>query len=375
MPIDRKIEVRIGLLDTSPASPNLMNVLFQLPLNTAIQACPAALLEPLRSSRILVTGATGFFGHWVLRALLQLNYQGFGISVQCTSRQPASFLAANADVAASPDIHWLTGEASQFASTNAQSGTTHILHMAASADARLYQNDPAAAARTIIDGTWGCIELARRTGAHLHLVSSGAVYGSRLRSHGPAREDQIEQRAPDPLNTGHAYGNAKRMAESLVACAGLPDYSISRPFAFVGPMLPLDLHFAAGNFVADASANRPIVIQGDGQPLRSYMHPADLAVWLLACMADRPRGRVLNVGSDQAVSIAELAQLTSSLASSPAPVVLSRQTSGDDPPAYWPSIDRARDLGLELSISLSDSIAQTLAWARQRSATSTAKVS
>ena len=165
------------------------------------------------------------------------------------------------------------------------------------------------------------------------------------------------------------------MAEALVACAGLPDHSISRPFAFVGPMLPLGLHFAAGNFVADASAHRPIVIQGDGLPLRSYMHPADLAIWLLACMADRPRGRVLNIGSDQAVSIAELAQLTSALAGTPAPVVLGQHASGDDPPAYWPRIDRAKALGLELSISLADSISQTLEWARQLPATSTAKVS
>jgi dTDP-glucose 4,6-dehydratase len=155
------------------------------------------------------------------------------------------------------------------------------------------------------------------------------------------------------------------MAEALVACAGIPA-TISRPFAFLGPGLPLDTHFAAGNFVADAVAGRAIRISGNGTPLRSYMHPADCAVWLLAIAANAPDGHAVNVGSPEPLSIADLARLTAQRAGSPAPVVLGDPSGVSDPSAYWPDTTAAQSLGLRLTHPLEDCIDQTLAWARER---------
>lgn len=336
---------------------------FTAPLETAIAGCSPELLRPLVGAKILVTGASGFFGEWVIRAIRHLNRRSFSIHAFCVSRDPSAITSRNPDLCGLSDIVWQVGDAATFHQLRVEADLTHILHMAASSHVKDRPITGEETVRTILSGTEGCIELAKRTGAHLHFVSSGAVYGSRRRSDGPAREDQIGRFAPDPADPAQAYGNAKRMAEAMLACS-LDNYSVSRPFAFLGPLLPLDKHFAAGNFMRDAATSRPTLIQGDGSPLRSYLHPADLAIWLLSLLAQAPRRAVMNVGSDEPLSIGELATRVSRIARSPAPVIAGATTPNPDPAAYWPDVSRARSLGLATSLGLDRAIQDGLTWAR-----------
>lgn len=73
--------------------------------------------------------------------------------------------------------------------------------------------------------------------------------------------------------------------------------------------LPLNAHFAIGNFIQDAISAEQITVAGDGTPLLTYLDQSDLAHWLWTLIIEGLDGETYNVGSDRVISIAELALL------------------------------------------------------------------
>jgi dTDP-glucose 4,6-dehydratase len=138
----------------------------------------------------------------------------------------------------------------------------------------------------------------------------------------------------------------------------------------VGPHLPLNIHFAIGNFIRDALAGGPIRIGGDGTPYRSYLYAADLVEWLLVILLNGQAGRPYNVGSEEAVSIRQLAERVAQVTATvwpergrPEVLVAKRPAPGAAAHRYVPNCARASgELGLVPVTSLDDAIAQTLGW-------------
>ena len=144
---------------------------------------------------------------------------------------------------------------------------------------------------------------------------------------------------------------------------------IARCFAFVGPFLPTDKHFAIGNFIQDALTNRPIQIKGDGTALRSYLYAADLTIWLMTILLEGKPGACYNVGGETPYSMSDLAKcVVKALGSDVGVLVQGRSLPGATPDRYLPSTLRARsELGLKESFSLEQSIVQTAEFIKRSS--------
>jgi dTDP-glucose 4,6-dehydratase len=311
-------------------------------------------LAALRGKSLFITGGTGFFGKWLLGALHHANTNlELGLSVTVLSRDPAAFLRRYPE-ADTEMYRFIGGDIADFAHTH-----HHDLFIHAATDTTAFANETEERerSRAIVAGTRRVLELAKSSGARLLNISSGAVYGRFTGQRSGAREEDYE--AAQPLIP---YAEAKREAEKLCAESGV-DFVTARAFAFLGPHLPLDAHFAAGNFLRDAIKGGPILVRGDGTALRSYLHPADLVVWLLRILVQGQAGRAYNVGSDEAVTTAQLAKLISD-AVLPAPEVIIQSVQPQGPQnIYLPNIERARtELKLEVAIPLQDAIARTLAF-------------
>ena len=329
----------------------------------AVLARTEGLWKDLQGGRIFLTGGSGFFGAWLVEtfawAQTRLNFRG---SLWLLCRDPEGWAARFPHVEAHPAIRVHRGDLGGFSGPG---GAFHgLIHAAVEA------GPPLAQFRNAVEGAGRVLDFARASGAlRLLLTSSGAVYGPHPRTTRPIPEDRPSAPATEEPDT--AYGQAKRASEFLFSAYSSETGAqavLARGFAFVGPHLKLDANFAIGNFIRDAMAGRDIQVQGDGTPLRSYLYAGDLATWLWTLYFKGPSRRPVNVGSDRAVAIADLAStVATTLAPGCAVAVAGTPQGGLAPLCYVPDITRAREeLGLEPWTSLEEAIRRTAAWHRSR---------
>lgn len=316
------------------------------------------------NTHLLVTGGTGFFGLALLRHWQALG--GDAPRVTVLSRDPERFAARYPDLAGL--VEWVRGDVLKPDSLPHGQRYSHVLHGATDSTfgAKLSSLERYI---QIVDGTRNILEFAVETGvSRFLLTSSGGVYGPQSQEIG--RIPETYNGMPDPLSSHNAYSVAKRCAEHLCALYqeryGIQAV-IARCFAFVGRDLPLNVHFAIGNFIRDALWADGITVSGDGTPLRSYLDQRDLAVWLMTLLEKGQGGRAYNVGSDAAISIADLAHLVRDIVSPGKPVrILGKADANGARSRYVPDIYRARaELGLEVTIQLADAIRTTAGMAKR----------
>jgi UDP-glucuronate decarboxylase len=308
---------------------------------------------------VLITGGTGFFGKAILRFLSDLeNKQIYLPRVDILSRDPLLFLKLNPEFEKHKWLNFLQGDIC--CPLEITGLYDCILHGAADSTNRsnltlIQRHDQ------IIVGTKNVLDFALKCQAKRVLyVSSGAIYGKL-----PIDCSSFSEDMPSILNSldaGNTYAISKFHAEHLCMLYrnkfGL-EIVIARCFAFMGRDLPIDVHFAIGNFVRDALRNKEIIIKGDGSAIRSYLVQEDLAFWLFKILIDGVDGEAYNVGSDKAYSMLELARKVRNVISPSKKIILKGEPQSHERNVYVPSIEKARiNLGLDVWTKLESGISQ-----------------
>ena len=305
---------------------------------------------------LFLTGGTGFFGKALLRHWKSTRPSFNKIFI--LSRNPESFLKAYSGLIADLNVEFIQGDILEASKIALNENIDYVIH--AATDSTIGPSlGRLEVFNQIVKGTEEVLEFAvNHHCKRFLLTSSGAVYGPQ-----PQGMEKIPESflgSPESLDPNSAYGLGKKAAEHLCALYseqhGL-DYVIARCFAFVGEDLPLDVHFAIGNFIRDALDGKDINIFGDGTPLRSYMYQEDLADWLMTILFKGNPGVAYNVGSDQAISIQHLATVIRELISPKSKINIHFKEKSSYRNRYVPDVALAKsELGLSLDFDLNKAI-------------------
>ncbi len=269
-------------------------------------------LEILRGKEILIYGRTGFIGTWLTSSLLQIN-QEFELNIKIKVVTRNQVKAKSKYGVKSKDIYFyqhdlaikelkndLTADIVFIGSTPTH-GATGSLNIKG-----ILQSSKNVAKHAIAVQSQNL-----RKPLIIHL-SSGAVFGSQPMEYLFRDETDVVV-----INSQDSYAQAKKIIEDSLALAytqGLIDYQTPRLFSFLGPGLPLNSHFAIGNFMSDGMNNRKITVTGNPKTRRSYLYPTDLIEILLQIL-NLSTPILMNIGSDVGITVGDVAQKVSSFTS------------------------------------------------------------
>lgn len=318
--------------------------------------------EQLNNQEILITGGTGIIGKWLLATLNHARDSlGLNVNVVILSRNPDLFAARYPELAGKKQITLIKGDVRSFTLPH-EIAPLWAIHAATDV---VDQSSQLEVLTTCSVGTHHIVrELAAVNCKRMLMLSSGAVYGKVPSGMNAIPESFVG--SIDTTNPLSAYAEGKRYAEllcTLLSAQHNMTIPMARCFAMVGPYLPLDKHFAIGNFIDSALNNRPIIIEGDGTPVRSYLYLADVAaqLWLLLF---KGRTAAYNVGSSQPISIHALAERVLDVLGCSQPIeVKNKALHGVHSNCYYPDTTLIqREFELNQVIPIEKSIIKTADW-------------
>ncbi len=304
--------------------------------------------------KLLLTGGTGFFGKSIIKFLINLSKtHNANLDLTILSRSASKFYENHKLY----KYDWIDALDDDINDIKSNLGKyTHILH-AATPSHNIENITPKQRYDFIINSTEQLLNQLKSSQSIL-FVSSGDVY----KSFNAVNSEQSSLNNSKDIDS-FSYCLGKIKSETILAnyCSSLNiSFKIARCFAFVGEFLPLDAHFAIGNFIGNCIKNEDIIINGDGKSIRSYMYQDDLAYWLIYLLLTQVKETVYNVGSSEGISIIDLAKKIKYLTQSNCEIKIKNVKQVGNRNYYVPDIAKAsEDLNLIAWTSLDDAIVET----------------
>ena len=320
--------------------------------------------ESFRGKSIFVTGGTGFFGKWLLESFIYINEKlALNAKITTLTRNPEVFLMEYPFYKEHTNtVQFVKGDILTY-DFDLNKKVHFIIHAATDTDSKLHIENPTLIIDSITEGTKRVLNFAQKNSVSSFLhISSGAVYGKVPKNFIKVKENQgFYININDSRN---AYAEGKRISELLCSIYhekfDLP-IKITRCFAFVGPYLPLDKHFAIGNFISNSIKKEDIIIKGNGSPIRSYMYMSDLIIWLFTILVKGADNRPYNVGSDEYYDLEQVANFVQSQSAESINVKILSKSKDEFQERYVPDITLANnELSLAILVNLKNAINKTI---------------
>ena len=305
--------------------------------------------------RAVVSGAAGFIGSHVCDRLLGRGYSVLGVDNFVTGspsnlahlEHESRFRAVEHDVSEH---------------LNVEGPVDLVLHLASPASPIDFPTMPIKIVKVGTLGTHNLLGLARAKRARFLLASTSEVYGDPLIH--PQPESYWGN--VNPIGPRGCYDEAKRCAEAFTMAyhrAHRLDTRIVRIFNTYGPRMRLDDGRVIPNYFTQALRGEPLTVYGDGSQTRSLCYVDDLVSGVLAVL-DGPDPMPFNIGTQDEITMLELARLIKRLANSPSELVF-RPLPEDDPRQRRPDTTRARTiLGWQPRTTMEDGLRRTLEYFR-----------
>lgn len=306
----------------------------------------------LANKKILITGGTGYFGKNLCGFLNQLNEaHALNITIYVMARKPIT----------QKGIFFVEQDVAQ--KINFDIPVDFIIHAATPVFNDL--STPEELLNIIINGTQNIARMAAKLNCKRFLhVSSGAVYSAQPEWMEKIEEDYFEEVAI--FDFKNPYGTGKRISELMLGSIfknSDTSYSVARCFAFSGKYLAFDQQLAIGNFIRDAIESKSINIKGDGSAIRSYLDSEDLNIWLLTMLLKGRNQQAYNLGSEEAISIKELAFKVAGFLNGTTVTIQNLNSENIKKNRYVPSTKKVfEEMGLRVSVTLDESIKRMISF-------------
>jgi len=308
---------------------------------------------PRPKGRILITGCAGFIGSWLAEGLADVA------EVYCVDNLSTGSL--NNLSAILDKVIFIKGDVVEVDLPRFDVA----FHGAALPAPDYYVKRPVEAMLPDSFGFYRVLKKATEGGGRVVFLSSSEVYGDPEVVPTP----ETYWGRVNPIGIRSPYDESKRFGEAL-AMAFHREYGvdvvIARIFNTYGPRLDPDGSYArvVTRFLFQALKGEPITVHGDGTQTRSFAYVSDVirALFLLA-VCDKCTGEVYNVGSDEEISIFQLANLVKEVTKSNSPIIHTAPRP-DDPRRRKPDLSKIRSLGWTPKVRLKEGLELTVAWLR-----------
>ena len=318
--------------------------------------------QNFKNSRILLLGGTGFIGKWITNCLLEANStHNLNLEVVVLTRSPVNAANRNPELCTS-NVKLIELDLSNETNFNLDPNFDFFIHGAT--DSTYSYATTESNPHSSVHGANLILNSLKSSfftrGVHL---SSGAVFPKQ----GMTTIGRLETEGSEIFENLSEYGKAKYGTELLFRDNFVPnEFEVSNPrlFTFYGPGIPLDKHFAIGNFLRNALNKEPIVVNGNPDTVRSYMHPIDLVIWIIKLLLN-PSTSTLNFGSDVPITMCNLATIINEITGN-----TGIEFIGNSEPVsvYFPSTIKAREhLKVKQSIKFEEGIERWISWLKTQS--------